>query len=56
MFTDSTFTGTTTIDTGTITTANITQGTLTTVGASGTSLVNKSYVDTKAFFALAIGF
>lgn len=55
MFTDSTFTGTTAITTANITTAGITQGTLTTVNNTDTSLVNKQYVDSRAFFALAVG-
>lgn len=61
MFTDSALTGTTgivtaNVTTGNITTANITQGTLTTVNNTDTSLVNKQYVDSRAFFALAVGF
>jgi hypothetical protein len=43
------------ITTDNITTAVITQGTLTTVNNTATSLVNKQYVDNRAFFALAVG-
>ena len=45
-----------TITTATLTTANITQGTLTTNGTTATSLVNKQYVDSKIWLALAVGF
>lgn len=65
---NTTFTGTTniplanitnttgTITSATITTATVTQGTLTTVNNTNDSLVNKQYVDSKIWLALAVGY